>query len=133
MASARGRDFECALEYGLECIGRSTVTLKPEQAETVWHIYNGKDVFVWLPTGFGKSVCYELLLFILDYKQGKCSSTSMKESNSAVLVISPLVSLMLDQVSSLRERGVSAGILTGHAAVSEQFTVKSCSIDRYST
>ena len=123
-------DFEGALEYGPECIGRSTLTLKPQQVETVRHIYDGKDVFLWLPTGFGKSVCYELLPFVLDYMQGKC--LSKKESNSTVIVISPLVSLMIDQVSSLRERGVSAGILSGHAAVSEQFIVNSSSIDKYS-
>ena len=40
---------------------------------------------------------------------------------------------MLDQVSSLRECSISAGILTGHAAVSEQFTVESCIIERYSS
>ena len=49
---------------------------------------------------------------------------SARRSFSAVLVISPLVSLMIDQVTSLQERGVTAGILSGHSAVSEQLTVR---------
>ena len=128
------REFLDAIEHGLRCIGRSSLTLKPQQLKAVRHVYNGKDVFLWLPTGFGKSVCYELLPFVMDYKLGKRVSEeeSARRSFSAVLVISPLVSLMIDQVTSLQERGVTAGILSGHSAVSEQLTVRAGSIDEYS-
>ena len=35
--------------------------LKPQQWESVKCMYKGKDVFLWLPTGFGKLICYEVL------------------------------------------------------------------------
>jgi superfamily II DNA helicase RecQ len=87
------------------CLGRPSLPLKSEQIEAVRHMYNGKDVLLWLPTGFGKSVCYEILPFIMDYRPGRCGSG--QRSYSTVLVVSPLISLMVDQVTSLRQRGNS--------------------------
>ena len=66
----------------------------------------GNDVFVWLPTGFGKSVIYESLSFVFD-----CLKNI---SNSVVLVVSPLVSLMVEQVKSLAKRGVCCAIMSDH-------------------
>ena len=66
--------------------------LKPEQLQAVCHIYEGRDVFLWLPTTFGKSICHEVLPFLLVCKLGKSES-------SIVIVVSPLV---VDQVASLR-------------------------------
>ena len=42
------------------------MTLKPEQKACVKSIYEGKDIFLWLPTGFGKSICYKVLPFVFD-------------------------------------------------------------------
>ena len=69
--------------------------LKKEQLQTIRNLYNGKDVFLWLPTGFGKSICYEVLPLLFDYKSSRAGP-----GNSTVLVVSPLVSLMVDQVCS---------------------------------
>ena len=96
-------------------IGKPEITLKAQMLEAIRHMYEGKDVFLWLPTGFGKSVCYEVLPFVMDHKRGKLGTG--QTNYSVVLVISPLVSLMIDQVSSLRERGVTAAILSGHPGV----------------
>jgi len=68
--------------------------LKPEQLQAVLYIYEGRDVFLWLPTTFGKS-CIEVLPFLLDCKLGKSESI-------IGIAVSPLVSLMVDQVASLR-------------------------------
>ena len=65
-------DVVC-IQVALEQVGCSSLVLKPEQVECINNISEGKDVFLWLPTGFGKSLCYE----------GKC--------NSVVIVISPLI------------------------------------------
>ena len=57
----------------------------------------------------------------MDYKKGKVGSG--EGSYSVVLVVSPLVSLMVDQVTSLRERGVTAAIVSGHPGVSTDLQV----------
>ena len=121
MMAASEKAFEDSISYGLSRIGRPELTLKPQQLEAVRYIYEEKDVFLWLPTGFGKSVCYEVLPFVLDHKRGNVGSG--EGSYSVVLVISPLVSLMVNQVTSLRERGVMAAIVSGHPGVSTDLQV----------
>ena len=54
---ARVRDLtamEHSIPYTLQKVGRPRITLKSEQREYINHMYEGKDVIVWLPTGFGK-------------------------------------------------------------------------------
>ena len=78
-------------------------------------IYNGHDVFVWLPTGYGKSLCYQALPFIMDCNRGLVGS----QERSLVLVVSPLIALVVDQVASLRKRGVKCSIVTSSGAIEE--------------
>lgn len=66
------------------------------QKEIISSIVNNKDVLAVLPTGGGKSLCYQL------------PAVHLKK---LVIVISPLIALMKDQVLSLRNRGISAGCL----------------------
>ena len=49
----------------------------------------GKDTFMWLPTGFGKSICHQTLPFVFDKMSRKCAA-----GGSVVVVVSPLISLM---------------------------------------
>ena len=67
-------------------------TLKPEQCEIICSFISGKDVFGVLPTGFGKSLCYQCLPLIFD----KLTTDGLQ---SIILVISPLIAIMKDQVS----------------------------------
>jgi len=62
--------------YALELLGCASVTLKDEQTACVKAINEGKDVFLWLPTGFGKSMCYEVLPFVFDDKLGRRDRTT---------------------------------------------------------
>jgi len=62
--------------YAFESLGCASVTLKDEQTACVKAIYERKDVFLWLPTGFGKSMCYELLPFMFDDKLGRRDRTT---------------------------------------------------------
>ena len=87
--------FKKAMVHALGCIGKAGLTLKEEQGKAVRYILNGQDTFVWLPTGFGKSICYECLPFVFDFTLGRIQSADIK---SLVIVISPLRSLMVDQV-----------------------------------
>jgi ATP-dependent DNA helicase RecQ len=63
------------------------------QGEVISEILNGQDVFVVMPTGGGKSLCYQLPAILLD---------------GVTVVVSPLVALMKDQVDALVARGLSA-------------------------
>ena len=51
----------------------SSITLKEQQCATTEHLYNKDDMFAWPPTGFGKSICFQVLPFFLDRKHGKCN------------------------------------------------------------
>ena len=88
--------FAKAVSHALSKVGKIGMDLKPELVQAIRHLYEGRDVFLWLPTGFGKSICYEILPFLFDFKLGQADI-----KNSMVLVVSPLLSLMIDQVSSL--------------------------------
>ena len=98
-------DFEQALSFALCKLENKDFTLKAQQKEAVKHVWEGKDVFVLLPTGFGKSIIYEVLPFLFDYKLGRMHG----QTKSLVIVVSPLVSLMADQVSSLKSSSQGSG------------------------
>ena len=53
--------------------------------------FDRHDVFMWLPTGYGKSLCYQALPFMIDSELGLVDTGK----NSVVLVISPLIALMV--------------------------------------
>lgn len=84
-------NFDRALSYALQRLGSPGVKLKPEQEAAIWAVYKGRDVFVRLPTRFGKSLCYEVLPFITDRKLiGRVAEKSQQccAICSIVLVIS---------------------------------------------
>ena len=82
--------------------------LRPGQADVIRDILSGRPVIAVMPTGAGKSLCYQLPAIIL------------AERGDVTLVISPLIALMKDQVDALRGRGVPAVALTSHAGAEEQ-------------
>ena len=81
-AAALGEDqFSATLLYALEQLGT------PEQTCSIRAAFSGKDVFVCLPTGFGKSLCYQVLPFMFDHRAGLLG-------RNVVVVVSPLKALM---------------------------------------
>ena len=114
---------EC-VSYALLKLQMSDVSLKAEQRSSMKAIYDGRDVFVWLPTGYGKSLCYQASPFLMDFKKGLVDT----ENRCAVLVISPLVALMIDQVKSLRRRGVSCSIVTSSGGIEEELIATDSSL-----
>ncbi|VDI69574.1 ATP-dependent DNA helicase RecQ [Mytilus galloprovincialis] len=75
---------------------------KEKQMESIKYIMEGKDTFIVLPTGYGKSKIYSHLPEIHGL---------VRDTPGTVLVISPLQSLMKDQVSKLNKIGISATLV----------------------
>ena len=117
--------FASAVSYALGKLGLPHVTLKEEQRLAIKAIFDGRDVFVCLPTGYGKSLCFQTLPFIMDYKLDLVGT----EQRSIVLVVSPLVSLMIDQVRSLRKSGVKSSIITSSSTVAKELIATDSSLD----
>ena len=64
-------------------------------------VYEGKNAFLWLPTGFGKLVGYEMLSCVLDYKQSELGTGL--SSYTVVLLVLPLVSLTIAKFTTVSE------------------------------
>lgn len=72
----------------------------------------GRDVFVSIPTGDGKSMCFVSLPLVFDHlKRHLFPAAVMHSCVSIVLVVSPLISLMKDQVSKYQERGMKCAFV----------------------
>jgi len=91
--------------------------LKPEQSKAVLAFLEGKDVFVALPTGYGKSIIYAMLPAVFDRLKGiKCYIMSCNlwrymfagVSGSIVVCISPLTTIMMDQKAKFERMGIKA-------------------------
>lgn len=77
---------------------------RPGQLDIIMNILLSKDVFCIMPTGAGKSICYQVPALIM---QG------------ITIVISPLISLMKDQVDALRENGINAVYINSTQSMNE--------------
>ncbi len=90
---------------------------RPLQYEIIASVLEGKDTFALMPTGGGKSICFQIPALMND---GIC------------LVISPLVALMKDQVANLQQRDIKAMALTGGIQSDEIITLlDNCEFGNY--
>ncbi|APW60912.1 ATP-dependent DNA helicase RecQ [Paludisphaera borealis] len=78
---------------------------RPGQREVIEQVLGGRDVLCVMPTGGGKSLCYQLPAVV---------------SPGVTLVVSPLIALMKDQVDALNQRGIHATLLNSTLDLGEQ-------------
>ena len=83
-------------------------SFRPCQEEIIDSVLGGRDVLALLPTGGGKSLCYQLPALMME---GLC------------LVVSPLIALMKDQAQQLNNRHIKAACLYAGQSSNEMFTV----------
>ncbi len=81
---------------------------RPPQADIIHSVLEQKDTFVLMPTGGGKSLCYQLPALMLP---------------GLTVVISPLIALMKDQVDALRLNGIKASYLNSTLSPSERAAI----------
>jgi ATP-dependent DNA helicase RecQ len=84
-------------------------TFRFEQNKIINAVLDGKDTLAIMPTGGGKSLCYQIPALYLD---------------GVTLVVSPLISLMQDQVMNLKEVGVKAVFLNSSLSYQEAHKTK---------
>jgi len=87
---------------------------RPLQEEIIRDVLGGKDVFVLMPTGGGKSICYQLPSLLLD---------------GVTVVVSPLISLMKDQVDGLEANGIAAACMNSTQSAREIRDVKTAFLE----
>ena len=85
---------------------RSTFNLKPEQEEAVSALLQGIDVLAILPTGFGKSLIFQLFVMTKQKMDAAVCTCAENLKVPAVLVICPLAGLIKDQVKEGRSLGL---------------------------
>ena len=93
--------FEAALQKALNFLSERGFNreLRQEQKSAVKQLFTGGDLLAVLPTGFGKSLIFQLLALVND--------------DHVVLVICPLKSIVNDQIKKASSMGISAGSLSG--------------------
>lgn len=92
--------FSHGIAFALRHCKFRNIFLKVKQYKILDAILSGKDVIGVLPTGYGKSIIFQLLPFIQEY---------FSEKEAIVIVIAPLNAIIDDQIRSLRKKGVKAG------------------------
>ena len=95
------------------------------QSEVIDAVLGGRDCVAIMPTGAGKSLCYQVPALVYAQTQRSATLSGFVPQATVTLVISPLVSLMSDQVSALVSAGIPAAYLNSQLTPRQQEEVLS--------
>ena len=86
-------------------ICQNEINLKPEQRESIMNLLNGRNILAVLPTGFGKSLIFQM--FVIAQSKLSLHNTRNNDTptSSSCLVIFPLESIIEDQIVEVRSLG----------------------------
>ena len=120
------RNFSAGLLHALKKLGRPYISLKKEYIISVEAIYIwGKRCLCVLPTGFGKSLCFQVLPFMINHKLGFVDT----EKSCSILIICSLLALMMDQAQNLKRKGVKSSVITsGNSVLKDLYVADECSL-----
>ncbi|MDD5991056.1 MAG: RecQ family ATP-dependent DNA helicase [Paludibacteraceae bacterium] len=91
---------------------------RPLQAEIIESVLSGKDTLALMPTGGGKSICFQIPTLVIGQEN---------QDKRLCLVITPLIALMRDQVANLRARGIQAeAVYTGMSWDRQRMALDNC-------
>ena len=102
------------ISLAVQALGYEEATC--EQRESIKNFVLGRDVFVSIPTGTGKSLCYAALPLVFDNIRAHSLIKETVTEQSIVVCVSPLSALMLDQVTKFNNRG----LLTAHVGKNQK-------------
>lgn len=117
-------DQHAAMKYALNTLGREPAELKDGQKRAIRAFFSGKDTMVVLPTGYGKSLVYQVAPLCADFlqhvKDCGCNDVSHIQHHNIAVVISPLIALMADQVKQMGSKGITAMNISAAKTTSEK-------------
>lgn len=91
---------------------------RPLQAEIIESVLSGKDTLALMPTGGGKSICFQIPTLVIGQEN---------QEKRLCLVITPLIALMRDQVANLQARGIQAeAVYTGMSWDRQRMALDNC-------
>lgn len=105
---------------------------RPLQAEIIDSVLAGRDTLALMPTGGGKSLCFQVPTMVMCAENTQRCSVYGEEGQGLCLVITPLIALMKDQVENLYQRGIqAAAIYTGMTREGQRIALDNCLFGPY--
>ena len=105
---------------------------RPLQAEIIDSVLAGRDTLALMPTGGGKSLCFQVPTMVMCAENTQRCSVYGEEGQGLCLVITPLIALMKDQVENLYQRGIqAAAVYTGMTREEQRVALDNCLFGPY--
>ena len=109
-------NLSSTIRLSLQHISKADINMLPQQQQVLSFVLSDRDTVENLPTGFGKSLVFELTPLCFDLRRRQLLWSSR------VVIVSPLISLMESQVKDMQRRGLKAVRLSAEMELSQTVT-----------